>query len=109
MSGMRLTSGKLTPIKMTEKRAAQICKGLGIEREYGEEAMQSLSDETDDYAIIDGLGFCTVTEFVDESEPTDWCTVTKNPHDESWSFQAYYYDGGVNWPEFVESTLKNSE
>jgi hypothetical protein len=109
MSGMRLTSGKLTPIKMTEKRAAQICKGLGIEWELSGDAMRALADETDDYAIIDGLGFCTVTGFVDEREPTDWCTVTKNPHDESWSFQAYYYDGGTDWAEFVESTLKSSK
>jgi hypothetical protein len=93
---------------MNEERARQLCKGLGIELDSDRQsAMLALSNETTDYAIIEGLGFCTVTELVNESEPTDWCTVT--PNEKGWSFQAYYYDGGVNWQEFVESTLQGDE
>lgn len=111
MSEPVIDSGKLIPVGMTQEAALAECERLGLDLEWilevYEDAQEALSCETDEYATIEGLGFCRVEDFK-TADPTDcWCTLTKN-EDGSYNFQASYYNGGADWTELVEVEVKNN-
>ncbi len=108
MSESVIDSGKLIPVDMTQEEALAECNRLGLDMEWilgvYEDAKEALACETDEYAAIEGLGFCRVEDFMTE-DPTDcWCTLTKNK-DGSYDFRACYYNGGAHWTELVEGEV----
>jgi hypothetical protein len=110
MSKPVIDSGRLIPVDLTAEAALAECQRLGLELEwileaYGD-AKEALCCETDEYAEIEGLGFCRVEGFKTTDPDESWCTLTKN-EDGSYSFRASYYNGGAHWTELVEWAVKN--
>jgi hypothetical protein len=99
-----IETGKLFPLKVTEEWAVEECARLDIEV-YGDGALETLSNETDQYAIIEGLGFCRVEDFK-SADPTDGWQNIKANLDGSFDFSVCYYNGGAHWTEVVESAIK---
>jgi hypothetical protein len=104
MSETVIDSGKLFPIKVTEAWAVEECARLDIEV-YGDGALETLSNETDQYTIIEGLGFCRVEDFK-SADPTDGWQNIKANLDGSFDFSVCYYNGGAHWTEVVEDAVK---
>ena len=107
MSESVIDSGKLIPIKMTQEEAWAECKRLDVDIEFYTDYLEALSDETDEYADIDGLGFCRVENFKTEDPNDSWCTFVKN-RDGSYDFRTCYYNGGAHWTELVACEVKRA-
>ena len=109
MSESVIDSGKLIPVDLTREEALAECERLGLELEWiletYEDAKEALCCETEEYADIEGLGFCRVEGFKTEDPTTDWCTLSKN-EDGSYDFRASYYNGGAHWTELVEGAWR---
>lgn len=103
MSETVIESGKLFPLKVTEEWAVEECARLDIE--VYDTALETLSNETDQYAIIDGLGFCRVEDFT-STEPGEGFQNIKANLDGSFDFNVCYYNGGAHWTEVVEMAIR---
>ena len=106
MSETVIDSGKLFPINATEEWALAECKRLNVDVDLSfETAFESLSNETDQYAIIEGLGFCRVEDFK-SADPFEGFQNIKPNGDGSFDFSVCYYNGGAHWTEVVEAAIK---
>jgi hypothetical protein len=106
MSSTVFESGKLVPLDIEESTALAICKerGIDVDSYFFDTPFEALACETNDYAIVEGLGFCRVEDF-ESKDPSDMCELTAN-EDGSYNFRIIYYDGGAYWTEVVEAGLK---
>lgn len=102
MSETVIDSGKLFPLKVTEEWAVEECARLDIE--VYETAIETLSTETNQYTIIEGLGFCRVEDFK-STDVIAWQNIKANG-DGSYDFSVCYYNGGGAWQEVVEMAVK---
>lgn len=106
MSETVIDSGKLIPVTLTESEAKAECERLDVDCDncYGT-PQKALASETEEYADIEGLGFCRVENFKTEDANEDWCDLIKN-EDGSYNFRTQYYNGGAHWVELVEDAVK---
>lgn len=108
MSESVIDSGKLTPIRLSKAAAEEECERLEVDLEHYDSPHEALSCETDEYADIEGLGFCRVEDFKTEDPTDSWCDLKDNG-DGTFSFRASYYNGGAHWTELVEWAAKQDD
>jgi len=104
MSESVIETGRLFPLKVTEEWAVEECERLDIEADYYS-ALETLSNETDQYAIIEGLGFCRVEDFRSADATDGFQNIIANA-DGSFDFSVCYYNGGAHWTEVVEAAIR---
>ena len=108
MSESVIDSGKLIPVTLSDEEAVAELERLDADdwAHCYNSPHEALASETDEYADIEGLGFCRVAGFKTEDPTESSCTLTKN-EDGSYDFRANYYNGGAHWTELVEWQMQN--
>lgn len=112
MSEQKTITGKLKEVdlqgKTAEEWAKEYCKvHYNIENleQWVESWIQQLMDKTDVFIHVKGHIF-EILEFEDISYE-DYCVISRQPNDGTYTFCTSFYNGGTHLCEMLEETLDN--
>lgn len=112
MSDYEQHSGKLRKIEIKEgETLASVLEGIAKKKkikwteEYKQDPEEFVSDNSDEFLIVDGELY-QIYDWIEEEEEDSFCRLTPLP-DGSLSFISRFYNGGTYLGEMLEDEIKS--